>query len=365
MARSVSVRETTFLCALVLMLGGCRQLSPGPKSPPFDFTAHPGPEPSAFSQEANVEAAWAGPLKAFYRSATFGSFTGVDGINIPYAIFRASSPKGAVVVLPGRTEPMVNHAENAFDLVGQGYSVYLVELRGQGSAGRMLPDPERSHVVFAYDYATDTHSYITEVVKKDTSAPVFLLGFSLGAVVATGIAELYPDDARALSLGAPGFELSTLGLPPSLIASAGLTVCSSGGDSDYIINAGPYNRDAPFEGNEVTHSEARWRQRQRQIEEEHSLRVGGPTWRWVCQALVYSSRAESAGASNPLPTLLFNAGQDTVVNPGGQERYCTDAPHCTMVRYPTAKHGLQGETDEVRNDVLGKTVTFFNALVTP
>jgi lysophospholipase len=365
MARSVSVRETTFLCALVLMLGGCRQLSPGPKSPPFDFAAHPGPEPSAFSKEANVEAAWAGPLKAFYRSASFGSFTGVDGINIPYAIFRASSPKGAVVVLPGRTEPMVYHAENAFDLVSQGYSVYLVELRGQGSAGRMLPDPEKGHVVFAYDYATDSHSYITEVVKKDTSAPVFLLGFSLGAVLATAIAELYPDDAKALSLGAPGFELSTLGLPPSVVSSAGFTVCSSGGDSGYIINTGPYNRDAPFEGNEGTHSEARWRHRLQQIDEDPSLRVGGPTWRWVCQALVYSSQLAEMGASNPLPTLILSAGSDTVANPGGQERYCTDAPHCTIVRYPTAKHGLWFETDEVRNDFVSKTVTFFNALVTP
>jgi lysophospholipase len=365
MACSGSVCVRPVLYALLLGMSGCRQPSPGPKSPPFDFTAHTGPEPSAFSKEANVEAAWAGPLKAFYRSASFGSFTGVDGINIPYAIFRASSPKGAVVVLPGRPEPMVNHAEDAFDLVGQGYSVYLVELRGQGSAGRMLPDHEKSHVVFFDDYTKDIHHFIVEVVKKDTSAPVFLLGYSLGGGLATSIADLYPDDASAMALVAPGLEPATLGFPPSLISSAGVTVCSSGVDSEYIINSGPYNRDAPFEGNEGTHSEARWRHRRGQIDEDDTLRVGGPTWRWACQAILASSRAESVGAYNPLPTLLFNAGKDTVVNPGGQVRYCTDAPHCTMVRYPTAKHGLLFETDEVRNDLMSKTVTFFNSLVAP
>src|SRR5690242_13298402 len=61
----------------------------------------------------------------------FGSFAGVDGLEISYAVARAPVPRGALVVSPGRREPLLRYCEVVHDLQSSGYDVYLIDHRGQ------------------------------------------------------------------------------------------------------------------------------------------------------------------------------------------------------------------------------------------
>lgn len=351
-----------------LMFAACRAPSPLPKGAPFDFDAAPGPAPSAFHSDVGLLSEWndARPdsLRDFWSSGQEGSFAGVDGVNIVYRVHRAPNAKAAIVLLPGRTEAIIKYAEVIRDLVNQGYSTYALTLRGQGEAGRMLADPDKGYVAWFDDYVTDTHRFITEVVKPE-QPKVFMLAHSLGGGVATLLVDAHPDDVQALVLSSPMLEINLGAFPPPVAASLADGLCSATDGSGYAIGSGPYNEETDFENNSVTHSEPRFKWKVQQLRDDVAIRAGGLTWRWLCQSLTASSRAQGLGRYSSVPTLLFQAGADTIVKPGGQNTYCADAPRCTLSSFEGAKHELLQERDDVRNLALSRAVKFFDAQVSP
>jgi lysophospholipase len=352
----------------MLVLAACRPPSSVAKQPAFDFTAHPGPSPSEFSAEATLLSRWndAGPdnLKDFWNSGESGSFKGVDGIDIVYRIHRVPNPRAGVVIVPGRTEAIIKFAEVVRDLTRQGYSTYAVTLRGQGEAGRMLADREKGYVVWFDDYVADTHQFITEKVRTEQSK-VFVLAHSTGGGVIANLIDQHPTDVDALATTSPMLQINEGAFPPPIAGSLADAACGATDGTGYTIGAGPYVQETDFPNNSVTHSEPRFHWKIQQLTDDATLRLGGVTWHWLCQALVGSSRAAKLGRYSSTPTLVFEAELDTIVKLEGEKAYCDDAPRCTLVLEQGAKHELLQEADGIRNDVLGKVVAFFDAQVTP
>jgi lysophospholipase len=48
------------------------------------------------------------------------------------------------------------------------------------------------------------------------------------------------------------------------------------------------------------------------------------------------------------PILMYQAGQDTFVKPGGQDRFCAEAPACTLIKAPESRHEVFNENDAIR-----------------
>lgn len=353
------------LAALVLLLG-CRPPVALEKQPPFDFDAHPGP--TRFSAEADLLSRWndarADSLRTFWESGEAGSFQGVDGVEVVYRVHRAAQPKADVVLTPGRTEAIIKYAEVASDLVTQGYTVWALTLRGQGEAGRMLPDPDKGYVAFFDDYVADTHQFLSTVVRPGARR-VFLLAHSLSGAVAANLVDAHPEDVDALVLSAPMLEIDLGAFPSAVAASLGAGVCDASDGSGWAIGSGPYREETDFASNTVSQSEARWTWKVQQLRDDERIRLGGLTWRWLCQALVGSSRGSQVGRFSATPTLLLQASGDTFVKPAGQRRYCDDAPRCTLSRVEGGRHELLQEKDELRDVTLSRVVRFFDAQVTP
>ena len=353
---------------LVFTFAACRAPSALPKDPPFDFGAHASPAPSAFSKEADIVSRWndarADSLRDFWNSGEAGTFKGADGFDVAYRIHRAPNAKAAVVLVPGRTEAIIKFAEVASDLVAQGYSTYALTLRGQGEAARLLSDHDKGYVAWFDDYVADTHRFITDVVRPEQPR-VFMLAHSLGGGVATALNDEHPDDLQALAMTSPMLDINLGAFPPPVAASLAGGICNSTDGTGYAIGSGPYSEETDFPNNSVTHSQERWTWKIQQLHDDESIRLGGITWRWLCQALVGSSRAQQSGRFSSTPTLLFQAGQDSIVKPEGQTKYCTEAPRCTLSRIDEGKHELLQERDELRNVVLSRVVKFFDAQVTP
>jgi lysophospholipase len=95
------------------------------------------------------------------------------------------------------------------------------------------------------------------------------------------------------------------------------------------------------------------------------LRLGGTTWRWLCEALTASSAIQSLGRYSPVPTLIMQAGEDRLVNTGAQDRYCADAPRCQLTRFPSSKHEVFHERDDIRNEAVSQVIKFLNERVKP
>ncbi|MBL8914951.1 MAG: alpha/beta fold hydrolase [Archangium sp.] len=327
---------------------------------PFDFDAAPGPAPSAFSSESDLLTRWEGPLRTFWDAGEAGDFSGVGGVKVAYRIFRVPNPKAAVVITPGRTEAIIKYAEVARDLTAQGYSVYALTLRGQGEAARILSDRDKGYVDFFDDYVEDDHTFISTIVKPEVSK-VFLLAHSLSGGVATLLIDEHPEDVQAFVTTSPMLDINLGAFPPPVAATLAGGICDSTDGSGYIIGGGPYSKEQDFEKNSVTHSRARFDWKIGQLDADETIRMGGPTWRWLCQALVGSSRGQGVGRFSSVPTVVFIAAQDTIVKPGGQQRYCADAPLCTLSQLEGAKHEILQESDELRNLALSRIVKFFDA----
>lgn len=352
----------------MLALTACRAPSSLPRQPAFDPASRPTPTPEAFSSEDDLLDRWkpGGLLRTFWESGEPGSLEGLDGATLVYRVFRATDAKAAVVVLPGRTEAIIKYAEVAQDLVDQGYSAYLLTLRGQGEASRLLPDPEKGYVVWFDDYVADTHTFIDTVVKPNEPR-VFLLSHSTGGAVAALLVDQHPDDVEVQAMSSPMLEINYGAFPPAVAASLSFGVCNASDGAEYAIGGGPWTDSTTFDPatDSVTQSEARWSWKMQQLRDDPSIRLGGSTWRWVCQASEGSSRATQLGRYSSTPTLLLQAAKDQVVKPGGQDVYCADAPACTLLVIEDAKHEILQERDAQRNLALSMVVKFFDAQVAP
>ena len=282
------------------------------------------------------------------------------GVKVAYRIHRVANPKAAVVIVPGRTEAIIKFAELARDLTAQGYSTYAVTLRGQGEAGRMLPNHDKGYVEYFDDYLVDTHTFITTKVKPEVSR-VFMVAHSLGGAVAVLVNDEHPDDVQAMALSSPMLDIDLGGFPAPVAASLGEGICGVTDGTGYVLGGHDYERETDFDTNTVTHSRNRWEWKLQQLDEDPSIRLGGTTWRWLCQSLDASTRAQRSGKYSSTPTLLFTADGDTIVHIKGGQAYCADAPRCTLTALTGSKHEILAETDAVRNLAVSQIVKFFDA----
>lgn len=345
-----------------LIITACRAPSTAPRAEKLDFDAMPGDK--VFSEEATLAARWAGPLKAAHDAGQRGTFKGVADLEISYLIHRVPTPKAAVVLVTGRTEPIRKYAELIDDLNEAGYSTYAMDHRGQGASGRMLPNPQKGYVASFDDYVTDLHTFVSTVVKPDTNAKVFLVAHSMGGAVGLLTVDAFPDDFAAVVTTSPMLDINTGAFPAPIASSLGAAACGSSDGTAYAIGSGDFKEEADFAKSTVTQSLARFEWKRQLFADSPELKVGGLTWRWLCESLTASSNAEQLGRYSSTPTLILQAGKDTIVNPGGQQRYCDAAPRCQLERNEGAMHEHFAERDELRNFAVERTLKFFDAQVT-
>jgi lysophospholipase len=334
------------------------------KQPPVDLDSPASPVAADFASEVAVADRF-DELVAAFDQAEAGTFTGVDRVPLAYRVFRASSEKGAVVFVPGRTEPVLKHTETFLDLVRQGYTVYALDPRGQGASGRMLDNPQIGHVEYFTDYVADLRGFVDRVVRAAQHEHVFVLAHSMGGAIALSYAHRYPGDVDAIALSAPmvRIELAGSSFATGLLASVALTSCNLGGRG-YAPGQGDesldFDDDEAFAGNRVTHSRPRFDVYVRLLRARPELVVGGASTRWVCESLLAGSHLEADAEDATTPTLIFVAGADEIVNVGALDDYCAAAPRCQSIRFPAARHEVFSETDDVRNEALARAVRFFD-----
>jgi lysophospholipase len=315
--------------------------------------------------ESDILNRWNGPLKAAWESGERGEFVGVDGIRLRYVIHKTANSKGAVVLVPGRTEAVVKYSEVIDDFRRAGYSTYALDIRGQGDSDRLLTNRNKGHIVAFEDYVTDLHNFIQTVVRKDETKNIFIVAHSLGGAISTMLVDAFPNDVQALVLSAPMLEISTGSFPAPIAWSLGATACGATDGTDYAIGSGDYAREMDFNKNSVTRSENRWNYKLKQLDDLPNIRLGGVTWRFVCESLTASSAIQLAGKFSATPTLLLQAEEDTVVKSKGQNTYCADAPNCQLELMKESRHEILQETDAIRNKAMFMILTFLEARRAP
>ncbi len=286
--------------------------------------------------------------------------TGVAGVELRYRVFRADPELGAIVFIAGRTEPIEKHVETFYDLVGLGYSVYALDVRGQGASERMLADPQVGYVEFFLDYVRDLHAFVTDVVVPDgPHSHLFGMAHSMGGAIMLLEAYRHPADLDAVAVSSPMIGIDTGAFPGGVATTLASSVCNSSAGTGYAPGQKPYEVEA-FADNHVTHSQARFAQYGALLDAEPSLRVAGASYRWVCEAITADAHLQAIAEDVEPPILVFEAGDDQVVRGDAEAEFCDRAPACQRIRYPGAYHEIFSETDDVRDQALARAVRFFD-----
>lgn len=302
-------------------------------------------------------------LPWWQNAVTESSFIGKGEVKIAYAYALHAHADKTIIFASGRTEYYLKYQETAYDFFNKGYNVFIYDHRGQGLSGRLLPDVQKGHVDAFSDYIDDLTLFYRKVVALKTTGKLYLVGHSMGGLVVLRTLERTTLPIKKVAVSAPMVQIN-FGFPQGLaysLAWISQTACRlfSSQQFCYAPLQGPYTPMA-FPDNVLSRSPVRFSHHNAMLQAQPQLQLGGPTNQWIMQSINAGKSALQAAPSVTTPTLILQAGADTVVDGFAQQRYCQmRGANCQLLTLPQARHELFIERDATRQKVLNAIWQFF------
>jgi len=244
---------------------------------------------------------------------TEGSFEGVGGVSLFRRGWVPEAPERLVVLVHGFAEHSGRYEELGAWFADRGCAVHAFDLRGHGrSHGR------RNHVDRFDDFLDDTGRFLSLARAEHEDLPAFLVGHSMGGLIATAfVCERAPDLVALVTSGAAlaptsvsrGKVLAARLLrkvAPRLTLDSDLPATGLSHDPEVVRR---YLAD-PLIGSKMTVS------------------LGA-------EMLDAVERTAKSGASVRVPMLLLHGGADPLCAPGGSEAF-----HASLAPDIGARSGL-------------------------
>ncbi|KAA8996423.1 lysophospholipase L2 [Affinibrenneria salicis] len=317
------------------------------------------------TREAQFAAFATGSLLDFWHRRQEGEFNGVDDIPIRYARFTSPDHDRVIAIFPGRIESYVKYGEVAYDLFRQGYDVLILDHRGQGRSGRLLADRHRGHVERFSDYSEDVALFWRHCLAGSDYRRRFAVAHSMGGAILAQFLLQQPQTFDAAVLCAPMFGIH---LPvPRWLAWRILDWAERrpAMRDYYAIGTGQW-RPLPYSMNVLTHSRERYRRNVHFYADYPELRVGGPTYHWLREALLAGQRIIADAADLSTPLLILQAEDDRVVDNHSQALFCqarARAGHAGIAALQViagARHEILFEKDDIRAQAFDAIVHYLS-----
>lgn len=271
-----------------------------------------------------------------------------------------AAPRGTVFVLQGRTENIEKYGRTADDLVREGFGVFAIDWRGQGLSDRLSADRMLGHVGTFSDYQIDLRAMIKVAEGLSLAKPWYLLGHSLGACVGLR-AVLNGSPFSACAFTAPLWDINLsliqrlAAWPMSWLAQAvgkGDSYAPGTGAESYVLHT-------DFDQNRLTHDPDMYRYYIKISEGLVDQQVGGPSMRWLYQALK-ETRLLARLQSPDVPCVAFCGAEDSIVAIPAVRDRMSRWPKGRLELLPNARHDVLYETQNIRSHVLTEICNLFS-----
>jgi alpha-beta hydrolase superfamily lysophospholipase len=226
-------------------------------------------------------------------------------------------------------------------LAAAGHEVSAGDLRGHGQA-----PGQRGHIHRWRQYVEDVDSWWRALPGGDL--PLFLLGHSLGGLVALDWMLEHPERVRGLALSSPIFEMAFE--PPAwrrrlaeLVSRVVPFLSQPSGIDPEGISSVPEEVER-YKADPLIHKAA--------------------TARMYVSYRKAAARLQTAGSGLRVPTLIFFGRADPIAAVDAARRFASTNPDWIRMRsYPDARHELFHEAPEIRDKATADLIAFLNQAV--
>ena len=144
-----------------------------------------------------------------------GNFKAHDGTSIYWKGWTPdNAPKAVVHVIHGYAEHIDRYGNVVGELLPAGYAVFGTDHRGHGKS-----EGKRGHVMSFQEFIDDEMQFRREVIRtKFSGLPCFVLGHSMGSLIAMNLVEQSAEGIRGLVLSGTGSRPGT-NIPKILLAA--------------------------------------------------------------------------------------------------------------------------------------------------
>ena len=276
-----------------------------------------------------------------------GTLVGAERQRLMYTgVVPDAVPRGLVLLLHGYGEHLGRYKHVISELVQHGYVVYGLDHRGHGRSGGIRASIER----FGY-FVDDAHMLVQLARARHPDLPRFVIGHSMGGLIATHYALRHQADLHGLVLSGPALVIGD-DVSPMMKRMGGvlarvvphLPVVPLSTSIESVLSRDPAIQEA-FDSDPLTYKG------------QMRARLGH-------EMMQAAAAARARCAELTLPLLVMYGESDLLVNPSGAKQlYAEASSHDkTLKSWPEARHEIYNELE--RNDVIAYTITWLDQHLT-
>lgn len=238
-----------------------------------------------------------------------------DGVRIRVGLWNRAAPAGTVLLFPGRTEYIEKYGRTARALAARGLATLAIDWRGQGIADRLAENHATGHVHWFSDYQKDVRAMIEAARTLALPRPFYLMAHSMGGCIGLrALHEGLPVEAACFTGPMWGIALAPATRPAAWAMAWGGKLLGLGEKYAPGTSAESYVATAPFEDNTLTRDAGMWDYMRAQVAAHPELLLGGPSLRWLHEALSECRELHSM-PSPPQPAIAFLGANERIVDP--------------------------------------------------
>jgi alpha-beta hydrolase superfamily lysophospholipase len=230
-----------------------------------------------------------------------GSFRGYGDLELYYQCWKPDGQaKATVAIVHGVREHSGRYAPMADYLTSRGYAVYCFDNRGHGRS-----PGQRGHINAWREYRDDADAFLSLVRSEAPDLPLFLLGHSMGALIALDYLLYHPEGLRGAVISGAPLEPIDATKPVQLLVARVLSRIRP-----------RLSMTSKFGGEQVSRDPAVARAYDTDplVHDQTSLR-------WGMEFLATIDRVKARGTEVKLPILMLHGGDDRIVSPEGSKRF--------------------------------------------
>jgi len=252
------------------------------------------------------------------------------GLNVFYRYWKAEDSRGHIIGIHGFAEHSGRYDEFARNLVSNGYSMVMYDLRGHGKTARGL---EIGYVKNFNNYVEDTKSFIKKMNEKLNVSDFIIYGHSMGGLIVLEYISKYHEYLKGAITSGPATKMN---------ASAGKKFLLT-----FMVKISSRSRiKMPLNPEELTH--------ERKIWEEYikdPLVFKNPTVNLIYEMYKESKSVWKDLGEIEIPILMLHGGSDRIV-----PKEATEKSFPLISSKDKTKKIYDGMFHEIHNEVDRKIV---------